>query len=276
MQDATKQDGSLIFLKFGGSLITDKQRPLLPRPEVLERLAGEIGRALKKRPDIRLVLGNGAGSFGHVSAKKYGTRQGVHTAQEWRGFAEIWREAAALNAMVTDALHAAGLPAIALHPSAAVIAEDGKVLSWDLAPIQHALSAGLLPVIHGDVIFDTRRGGTILSTEDLFDHLATQLRPDAILLAGLEQGVWADYPACTRLIETITPANIQEHLGALGGSSAADVTGGMASKVLQSLELVRQLPNLQILIFSGELPGAVEQALQGAFIGTRIQRQVIL
>ncbi len=81
MQDAAKRDGSLVFLKFGGSLITDKQRPRAPRPEVLERLAGEIGRALKKHPDIRLVLGNGAGSFGHSSAKKYGTRQGVHTAQ---------------------------------------------------------------------------------------------------------------------------------------------------------------------------------------------------
>ncbi len=66
MQDAAKRDGSLVFLKFGGSLITDKQRPRAPRPEVLERLAGEIGRALKKRRDIRLVLGNGAGSFGHV------------------------------------------------------------------------------------------------------------------------------------------------------------------------------------------------------------------
>jgi isopentenyl phosphate kinase len=263
---------TLIFLKIGGSLITDKQRPRQPRPHVLERLAGEISRALKAQPDLRLVLGNGAGSFGHVPAKKYGTRQGVHTQQEWHGFAEIWREASALNTLVTDALHAAGLPAVALHPSAAVIAEDGKVLSWDLAPIRHALHAGLLPVIHGDVIFDTRRGGTILSTEDLFDHLAVHLRPEKILLAGLEPGVWVDYPACTQLIPEITPANIQNHLASLGGSNATDVTGGMASKVLQSLELVRRIPELEILIFSGETPDAVELALGGASLGTRIHR----
>jgi isopentenyl phosphate kinase len=260
----------LVFLKVGGSLITDKQRPRAPRLEVLSRLAGEIGRALKKHPEMRLVLGNGAGSFGHVTAKKYGTRQGVCTSQEWMGFSEIWREAAALNAMVTDALHAAGQPAIALHPSAAVIAEDGKVLSWDLAPIRAALNAGLLPVIHGDVIFDTRRGGTILSTEDLFDHLAIHLRPDKILLAGLEQGVWADYPACTQLIPEITPENIESYVAALRGSNAADVTGGMASKVLQSLELVRAIPDLKILIFSGETPDAIELALGGASIGTCI------
>ena len=272
MQDPERQGRSLVFLKIGGSLITDKQRRRAPRPEVMERLAGEIGRALKKHPEMRLVLGNGAGSFGHVTAKKYGTRQGVHTAQEWRGFAEIWREAAALNTMVTDALHATDLPAIALHPSAAVIAEDGKVLSWDLAPIHAALNAGLLPVIHGDVIFDTQRGGTILSTEDLFDHLAIHLRPGKILLAGLEQGVWADYPSCTQLIPEITPVNIEGFLAALGGSNAADVTGGMASKVLQSLELVQAIPDLQVLIFSGETPGAVELALGESNIGTSIHR----
>jgi isopentenyl phosphate kinase len=272
MQDAAMQDSSLVFLKIGGSLITDKLRPRAPRPEVLERLAGEIGRALKKNPQTRLVLGNGAGSFGHVTAKKYGTRQGVHTAQEWQGFAEIWREAAALNTLVTDALHLAGLPAIALHPLPAVIAEDGKVTAWDLAPIRHALDAGLLPVIHGDVIFDTQRGGTILSTEDLFDHLAIHLRPDKILLAGLEQGVWGDYPTCTQLIPEITPDNIHGYLAALGGSNATDVTGGMASKVLQSLELVRAIPELEILIFSGETPELVELALDGASVGTSIHR----
>lgn len=272
MHDPAKQNQSLIFLKFGGSLITDKQCPLVPRLEVLERLSGEIAQALRVHPEIRLVLGNGAGSFGHVSAKKYGTRQGVHTPQEWRGFAEVWREAAALNTLVTDALHAAGLPAIAIHPSAAVTAADGKVLSWDLAPIQAALQANLIPVIHGDVIFDTRRGGTILSTEDLFDHLAVHLRPGRILLAGLEQGVWADYPACTTLIPTITSENIQSYLPALGGSNATDVTGGMASKVLQSLELVREILDLRVLIFSGETPGVVERALAGASPGTSIQR----
>ena len=152
------------------------------------------------------------------------------------------------------------------------MAEDGKVLAWDLAPMQAALSAGLLPVIHGDVIFDAQRGGTILSTEDLFDHLAIHLRPDKILLAGLEQGVWADYPDCTRLIPELTPENIGEHLPALGGSNATDVTGGMASKVLQSLELLQAIPDLRILIFSGEVPGAVESALGGVETGTCLHR----
>jgi isopentenyl phosphate kinase len=264
---------SLYFLKLGGSLITDKTKPRAPRMDVLERLAAQIAAACAQNPALRLVVGNGAGSFGHIPARRYGTRQGVHTPEDWRGFAEVWHEAAALNRLVTDSLHAVGLPVMAFSPSASVTARDGQVLAWDLSPIRNALQSGLMPIVHGDVIFDTVRGGTILSTEDLFEHLARQLHPERILLAGLEDGVWADYPACTRLIPKITPETLPQVAPALGGSSATDVTGGMASKVRQSLALVDKLPGLEILIFSGERPGQVKSALLGDTIGTLLRQR---
>ena len=261
---------TLQFLKLGGSLITDKNRPQTPRTETLARLAGEIAAVFDQNPDLRLVLGHGAGSFGHVSARKHGTRQGVRTPAEWRGFAEVWRDAAALNRLVMDALHAAGLPAIALPPSASVTAEDGRIVAWDLAPLRAALAAGLLPVVFGDVAFDIARGGTILSTEDLFAHLARQLRPRRLLLAGIEPGVWADYPACTQLVERIHPGDLAEVAPALSGSAATDVTGGMASKVQEMLALVQAVPHLEVMIFSGETPGVGADALCGSQAGTLI------
>jgi len=83
-----------------------------------------------------------------------------------------------------DALVSAGLPAIAFPPSGSVIAQDGKVVSWDLSPIQSALQAGLLPVVYGDVVFDTLRGGTILSTEDLFRLFSASSAPAAYPSGG--------------------------------------------------------------------------------------------
>jgi isopentenyl phosphate kinase len=267
----TSPTGSLFFLKLGGSLITDKNRPQTPRPEALARLSGEIAAALDLYPGLQLILGHGSGSFGHVAAKRHGTRQGVHSPQGWLGFAEVWRDAAALNHIVLDALHTAGLPAISFPPSSSVTSQDGIVAGWDLYPIRSALRSGLLPVIFGDVVFDTVRGGTILSTEDLFDQLARQLRPDRLLLAGIEPGVWADYPACTNLVPEITPANIGQVTPALGESAATDVTGGMASKVREMLALVQAMPSLEVLIFSGETPGLVRAALGGDFVGTAIR-----
>jgi isopentenyl phosphate kinase len=262
--------GALTFLKLGGSLITDKDQPRTPRVDVLARLAGEIAAARDKNPGLPLILGHGSGSFGHVAARRHGTRQGVQSAAQWAGFAEVWKEARALNQIVVDALAAAGLPVIAFPPSAGVIAENGQPVHWDLAPMRAALSAGLIPLVNGDTIFDRQRGGTILSTEDLFIFLAQALLPDRILLAGIEDGVWADFPARTQIIETITANNFPALAAQIGGSASVDVTGGMIEKVRVMLELSNQLPAFHALIFSGARPGLVEQALSGDSPGTRI------
>jgi isopentenyl phosphate kinase len=257
-------------LKLGGSLITDKAQPHTARLDVLARLAQEIAAARREHPELQLVLGHGSGSFGHVPARRWGTRQGVRSSEAWGGFVEVWREAAALDSLVLTALANAGLPALALPPSASVVSKGGKLLQWDLDPLRLALAAGLLPVVYGDVIFDQEWGGTIFSTEDLFEHLARQLRPERILLAGLEPGVWGNFPDRTDLLAEITPGGLERLLPALGGSAAADVTGGMASKVRQGLTLAQSLPGLEVFIFSGLEPGAVRRALLGERVGTRL------
>ena len=260
----------LTLLKLGGSLITDKTRPHTPRLEVLTRLAEEIATARQTQPGMRLLLGHGSGSFGHVPAQKYGTRQGVHAPDQWLGFVEVWREAAALHHLVMEALASAGVPAVSFPPSASVTAAGGLVASWNLSPLTAALEAGLLPVIYGDAIFDKSLGGTILSTEDLFTHLVPRLRPARVLLAGLEDGVWADYPTCTHLIPEITPQNYAQLAASLGGSHATDVTGGMASKVRQALDWTQVVPGLEVRIFSAEFPGSLYAALIGEPLGTVI------
>jgi len=261
---------ALLFLKLGGSLITDKTTPYTPRPDVISRLAGEIATAQENQPGLKLVLGHGSGSFGHVAAKRFGTHQGVDSPEGWRGFAQVWYQASRLNRIVVEALHEAGLAAVALPPSGAVTTHQGQVTTWNLSPLRAALSAGLLPVVYGDVVFDQTIGGTILSTEELFAHLARALHPGRILLAGQDRGVWGDYPACSQLVKTITPQTWNQLAPALDGSANTDVTGGMASKVETMLTLVEEIPGLEGLIFSGEEPGQVSAALNGQTPGTRI------
>jgi len=230
----------------------------------------EVAIACRRLDNFQLLIGHGSGSFGHVPARRYNTRQGVRTAAEWRGFVEVWMAAADLDRLVIEAFASTGLPVMSFPPSASLISDGGQVKAWDLTPIEMALQAGVIPVIYGDVIFDRQRGGTIFSTEDLFDHLARRLRPRRILLASLEEGVWADYPQCTQLVEEITPENIAQVAPAIGGSAGTDVTGGMLSKVQQSLRLVQAIAGLQVRIFSGATPGMVERALAGEPVGTLI------
>ena len=251
-------------------MITDKTRPYTPRLEKLDDLVAQIQAARGINPNIRLLLGHGSGSFGHVEASKYGTRQGVWDAQDWQGFNEVWYAASALNRLVMDAFHGSGLQVMTFPPSASVIARDGQVATWELSPLKSALDAGIIPVVYGDAIFDMTWGGTILSTEDLFSYLAGFLHPQRILLAGLETGVWEDFPRASKLIHEITPQDLDKRIQSLGGSAGTDVTGGMDAKVHQMLALVQETPELDVLIFSGEEPGNILKALLGDILGTHL------
>ena len=286
----------LVFLKLGGSLITDKTRPYTVRLDKLADLCAQIARSLQTQPELHLVLGHGSGSFGHTAAKEYKTREGVSPSPPtpppsgegsfpspsgrwvrgeggfWHGFVEVWYQASTLNRYVIQALHEAGVPAMTFSPAASVWSENGQVAKWDLSQIEVALEKGLVPVVHGDVIFDQAKGGTILSTEDLFEYLARELRPGRILLAGLEEAVWADFPARRHRVEVLTRESFDQISSGIGRASGADVTGGMLSKVQQMLALVEQIPGLQALIFSGEGNRNLERALKGEKIGTLVTK----
>jgi isopentenyl phosphate kinase len=169
-----------------------------------------------------------------------------------------------------DALHGAGLPAIAIAPSATVLASAGVIVHWDLAPMSAAIEAGLVPVIYGDIVLDGVNGSTVLSTEALMAYLAIRLRPRRILLAGIEAAVWGDYPGRTERLSRITPSTYATVAGSLGGSHGTDVTGGMRAKVEQMLYLVRAIPDLRVQILSGEPEGNIRAALVGEAGGTVI------
>jgi isopentenyl phosphate kinase len=267
---------TLVFLKLGGSLITDKRAVASARTQVIERLAGETAVALAQRPDMQLVLGHGSGSFGHVVARAHRTREGVQTPAGWRGFAETARIAARLNRLVADIFAAAGVPVWSLSPSASAWCHDGELIEMAGRPVSTALEHGLVPLVHGDVALDAVRGGTIVSTEEVFAWLAQRLQPQVILLAGIVDGVYEHDPLLdprARHVTELTTHEVNNLAGGLSGSYATDVTGGMASKVRAMARLVEELPGLTVRFFSGEQTGALQRVLvdPAAAVGTRLR-----
>jgi isopentenyl phosphate kinase len=268
-----------IFLKLGGSLITDKDKPYTPRLDKLASLALEIKTVLNSSPNLVLILGHGSGSFGHTAAKKYGTRDGIldpkglkkplgSVEDYWKGFAEVRFQAAELNRYVIQTLIEAGVSALPFSPSSSLVSNNRKVTSHNVVTIRKALEAHLLPVVHGDVAFDEALGGTILSTEDVFAFLAEQFHPTRILLAGIEAGVWEDFPARIRLVKQIQLSDYEKMRAGIGGSASTDVTGGMKTKVEEMLVLIQKNKGLTVQIFSAEESGYLTRALNGENVGT--------
>jgi isopentenyl phosphate kinase len=262
----------LIFIKLGGSLITNKDIPYSPRIDVIKRLGSEIQKAATKKPDLKFIIGHGSGSFGHSAAAqlKKSSKKKNHTDRT--GFLTIWWAARQLNQIVIREFIDLGLPVISLPASASLISKERKIQHWIIDPIVSSLKIELMPVVFGDVVFDQKLGSVIYSTESLFSYLAKKLHPDRILLAGKEKGVFSDYPENQKLIPLITAKNYVSISDNLTLSSSTDVTGGMASKVKSMLDLVMHDKKLMIDIFSGEEENNIFRLIMGEKDGTRISR----
>ncbi len=258
----------LTFIKLGGSLITDKTRESSFRADVVERLAQEINNSLSQNPDLSLLIGHGSGSFGHFAAERYGTINGVNSQEQWNGFAEVSTVASELNYLVADLLKKANVPVLRIQPSASALCINGQLTEMSVRSIQTALEHRLVPLVHGDVAFDTVRGGTIISTEQVLDYLAEKLPVKRILLLGEVEGVFDEDG---KLIPEITPTTLAQYQNSLRGSSGKDVTGGMIAKVRDMLQLIETQPNIQIRVMDGRVPGLLQTTLNGTNQpGTRI------
>lgn len=263
----------LVFVKLGGSVITDKTRAETPRSGVIARLAAEVAAALDARPRLRLVLGHGSGSFGHMTAVECGTRQGVEGAEAWAGFVRVADVAARLNRLVATAFLEAGVPVWSLQPSASARCREAELAWLDVEPIAGALHRGLVPLVYGDVALDDVRGGTIISTEQIFAYLAEALQPNRLVLVSQVDGVFdADPTLCpaARRFDVISPDNWGKVQLALSGASAPDVTGGMLTKVETTMAWVRAgtgrgitVGGREARLISGQRWGALQAALLG-------------
>jgi len=265
-----------VFVKLGGSLITDKTREATARLDVIRRLAEEIRAALDSHPALHLILGHGSGSFGHFAARRYGIHRGIEGTEGWAGLAQTSAAAARLNRLVTDACLDAGVPVIAFQPSASALCRAGDLVQMAAHPVQEALSHGLVPLVYGDVSFDAERGSAIISTEDIFSYLAERIVPFRVLMVGVVDGVYEEDPVRnpqSRCIPLLTPGMFDAIKKGLGGSHGTDVTGGMLGKVSKLLPLVERYPGVVVHFFSGEIPGRVTEALlhADAPFGTRLR-----
>ncbi len=260
----------LTFVKFGGSVITDKTGQEAPDLPTIRRLASEVRAARERDSDMRLIVGHGSGSFGHTYAHHYGIHRGIAPGGDWMGFALTAAAALRLNRIVVDELLAAGVPALALQPSATLVSRDGALAEWDTAAVARALDRRLVPVVHGDVAFDTAQGSAIISTEQLLERLARTpgLQPGRVVLVG-EAGVYTADPRAdprAERIPRIDSDNIAAVLRGAGGSHGVDVTGGMRGKVKLMWRLAESTPGLTVQLI-GAAPGLLARALLGAASG---------
>ena len=232
----------LVFLKLGGSLITEKSRARTPRPEVIRRLAQEIAAspfgcsrpAARPRARFRIVRpcggekirngrrGEDGGGLGRLR-RGMGRRRRVEPPGD--GCPGRRRRA------VPSGLR--------LPP----MRRAGKWADWRRcrrSPYGWRWTRGWCRSSTA-IRCSTGRAEAGSPPRKWFSTALTRaLHPQRILLAGIERGVFADYPERKILLRRIRARSGRAPHAKVEGSEHTDVTGGMLSKVLTMLALVRQ------------------------------------
>ncbi len=260
-----------LVVKLGGSVITDKRgdRPRIRR-QVLARLAAELAQAPRGK---LLAVVHGAGSFGHGPVLRAGIHRGARTSAQRQAWARIQVLQNELDAEVCRALQEAGIPATPCQASAAAVLDDRQLAAfWDDA-VRGMVAERLVPVLYGVPAVDRRQGCAILSGDVLAPELAARLGAARLVLATDVDGVFDADPhrdAAARPFPRVTPANWAEVEAALGGSRAADVTGGMRRKLKELLGYVGR-HGFQARIVDANQPGRLRDAVRGRAVGTLVQ-----
>jgi len=258
-----------VIVKIGGSFITDKNKPESLKEDRVRKIAREIAAAIQSGK-VSLLLTHGAGSYGHIAAKKYNAQQGQHPQFGWQAFYEIRQDIIRMNLRLLQLFVEEGLFPITIQPSAVAMARNGKLYFMDTRNIRFLMDSNQVPLIHGDIVLDEKQGFTIASTEDQIQKLSEYIVFHRIILISDVPGVLGREG---NVIPIIDHKNYAQIIDQLGGSSGQDVTGGMRSKVEQIYQLIQNNSSTKAFIVSGESEyGRIADAILGqAIIGTMLR-----
>jgi len=259
----------IILIKLGGSVITNKSKPFTPRPEIIKNLTKQIKKAWDG--GYRFIVSHGSGSFGHTSASKYKTAEGIKKIEDVYGLAVVQSDALKINRIVNQIFLNEGLPVLSFVPSSFSVAKDGRLKDIYIEPIAEALKIDSLPLVFGDIILDTKRGCTIFSGETTLDSLINPLKRlgilvDKVIQCGNTDGVYDGKGKTIPLITEKSFLTLKKHIFS---SSSTDVTSGMLHKIEESLLMAKK--GIFSLIINGEKEDNLTKAIFGEnFIGTKI------
>jgi len=241
----------LLVIKLGGSLITYKDKPLVARIDVIERIGEELKPAYPN-----MIITHGTGSFGHPLALKYKIHKGFHGKHEERiGISETKYWVNHLTQMVIRSLLDADIPAFPFHPSSLGVMEEGKFIYFNTEPLKGYLEMGIIPVLPADGPYDRVKGALIASGDYLAEILAREFNPNAVIFVMDEDGLIYQ----GELVKEITLPELEQIYEKL--EEGKDATGGLKGKLRHVIRILQR--KIPVKLVNGLVEGRLKSLLRG-------------
>ena len=242
----------MILIKLGGSIITNKEKPLSPRRKTIDNLA----KSLKKISQPMIIV-HGGGSYGHYWSVRYD----MHTQPRKysiRGVSIVKNSMIELNKIILDSFVKHRLSPYCLPPTDFMT--GNKPITSKVKEIEKISKSGLIPVTFGDALWYGQNKTYILSGDKIMTHLAKILKPKLTIFALNEDGLYSDLKTKELIYELKgEKPKISDNL--------MDVTGGMTRKVEEASKISKM--GMNVFFVNGNKPQRIVKAVKNRnFEGT--------
>lgn len=242
----------MILIKLGGSIITNKEKPLSVRRKTIDNLA----KSLKKINEPTIIV-HGGGSYGHYWSVKYD----MHTKErkyDLRGVAIIKNSMIELNKIILDSLLKNGLNPYCLPPTDFM--SGNKPIAKKVREIEKIAKTGLIPVTYGDALWYGQKKTYILSGDKIMTHLAKIIKPRLSIFVLNEDGLYSDLKSKKLIYE------LRDKHHSIS-ENKMDVTGGMTRKVEEASKISKM--GMSVFFVNGNRPERIVKAIKNKkFEGT--------
>lgn len=242
----------MILIKLGGSIITNKEKPLSPRIKTIDNIAKQL-----KKISEPFVIVHGGGSFGHYWSVKYD----MHTKParyDSHGVAIVKNSMIEINKIILDSLTKNKLNPYCLPPTDFM--SGNKPIPSKVREIRKIAESNLIPVTFGDALWYGQKKSYILSGDKIMSILAKTLRPRLSIFILNVDGLYSDLNT-KRLIYDMKDDQVSIQ------DIPMDVTGGMTRKVEEATRISKM--GLKVFFANGNKPERIINAIQkNRFEGT--------
>jgi isopentenyl phosphate kinase len=242
----------MILIKLGGSIITNKLKPLTPNLLAINKISLQV-----KKINEPIVIVHGGGSFGHYWSVRYD----MHTKPDEynrKGVSIVKNAMIELNKIVLDSFLKHSLNPYCLPPADFMFGT--KADPQKVREIAKIAKAGLVPVSYGDVMWYGKNKFYILSGDRIMGILSKILKPRLAIFVLNVDGVYSNMK---------TKKLLNEVKGEKTAISKVemDVTGGMSRKIKEAMLISRSGTN--VFFVNGNKPHRIVDAVRnGKFDGT--------
>jgi isopentenyl phosphate kinase len=242
----------MILIKLGGSIITNKEKPLSPRKKTIDNIAKQL-----KKISEPMIIVHGGGSFGHYWSVKYD----MHTKPskyDYHGVAIVKNSMIELNKIILDSFAKNKLNPYCLPPTDFMSGNNS--ITSKIREIKKISESNLIPVTFGDALWYGQKKSYILSGDKIMSILAKTLRPRLSIFVLNVDGLYSDFKTRHLIYDMKDQqASIQD--------ITMDVTGGMKRKVEEATRISKM--GLKVFFVNGNKPQRIVDAVQkNKFMGT--------